>query len=110
MSEKLINPASDCFFFSQYSIRFYEVPFPAMPERSWGYAPLPYQDYGTQNRTLALHSLAVLPGLQDDVAGLIPGIPTLKVLISLHTQVTDNQPVLDKDFTPKAIAIDCFYF
>ena len=88
----------------------YEVQKPSVSERSWGYAPLPYQDHGPQNPTMALHSLAVLPGLQDDVAGLIPGIPTLKVLISLHTQVTDNKSVLDKEITPQAIAIDCFYF
>jgi hypothetical protein len=41
--------------------------------------------------------------------GRIPAPPTLKVLISLRTQVTDNQPVLNKELTPKAIAVDCFY-
>ena len=59
---------------------------------------------------MVLQSLAVLPGLYNDVTGLIPGIPPLKVLVSLHTQVTDHQPVFDKEFTPQAIAIDCFYF
>jgi hypothetical protein len=59
---------------------------------------------------MACHPLAVLPGLYNDVTGLITCIPTLKVLISLHTQVTDNQPVFDKEITPQAIAIDGFYF
>jgi hypothetical protein len=59
---------------------------------------------------MALHPLAVLSGLQNEVTGPIPGIPPLKVLISLHTQVANNQPVFNKEFTSQAIAIDRFYF
>ena len=39
----------------------------------------------------------------------ITGILPLKVLISLTTQMTDNQPVPDKEITPQTIAIDRFY-
>jgi hypothetical protein len=39
----------------------------------------------------------------------ITGILPLKVLISLDTQMTDNQSVPDKEITPQAIAIDRFY-
>ena len=59
---------------------------------------------------MACHPLAVLPVLYNDVTGLMAGIPTLNVLISLHTQVTDNQSVLDIEITPQTIAIDGFYF
>ena len=54
---------------------------------------------------MALHPLAVLPHLQDDVTRLITGIPPLNVLISLNTQVTNNKSVLDKEITPQTVAV-----
>jgi hypothetical protein len=46
----------------------YEVQFPAMSQPMWKDAPLPYQTHGKQDRKMVNNSLAVLPGLQNDVA------------------------------------------
>jgi hypothetical protein len=72
--EKLPNIASDPFLSSQNGTILHEVHFPTVPEWSWRYEALPCQDHREQDTTMACNSLAILPRLHTDAAGLMTDI------------------------------------